>query len=60
MNGSRWQRGACTSSPFDHFEERTSLRMQLEYLRKDKKPDTNHHLYLGRLNFQQEQDRIKV
>lgn len=46
--------------PFVHFDERTSLRTQLEDLRNDKEPDANHHLYLGRLYVQHEQDRLKV
>lgn len=46
--------------PFVHFDERTSLRTQLEDLRNDKEPDANHHLYLGRLYVQHEQARLKV
>lgn len=46
--------------PFVHFDEQTSLRTQLEDLRNDKEPDANHHLYLGRLYVQHEQDRLKV
>ena len=46
--------------PFVHFDEQTSLRTQLEDLRNDKEPDVNHHLYLGRLYVQHEQDRLKV
>ena len=46
--------------PFVHFDEQTSLRTQLEDLRNDKETDANHHLYLGRLYVQHEQDRLKV
>lgn len=46
--------------PFVHFNEKTSLRTQLEDLRNDKDANANHHLYLGRLYIQHEQDRLKV
>lgn len=46
--------------PFIHFNEKTSLRTQLEDLRNDKDANADHHLYLGRLYVQHEQARLKV